>query len=94
MIENTALFDSEGIKRTRKVAYVKSKSKDGSLTVTINAGVAAKVKKYCRLHGRNCTQFLNEILAERMAELEQTQYDDLSRDDLLRLVKRMENDND
>lgn len=94
MTEHTSLFDSEELKRTRKVAYVHSKRKDGGLHVLLNADTATKVKKYCKLHNVNCSAFVNEILGERMKELSEKQYDDLTKEELIALVKRMEKEHD
>jgi hypothetical protein len=94
MTENTSLFDADDLKRKRKTNYVKSVSKDGELTVHVKAETAAKIKKYCRLHNMNCKQFINDTLAERIGELSKTQYDSLSREELLAIVKRLEKDHD
>lgn len=85
------LFALDEQKRKRKVdTFVKSKSKDGSLSVTIVPDVARRVRNYCKLKNLNCTKLICDIVAEKIAELEAAKYDDMSRDDLLELVKRME----
>lgn len=89
MKENT-LFDLEETKRTRKVNYVQKESKNGELTVHVKADTAEVIKRYCNIHNLNCKQFVNEVLAEHMKELEQTQYDDLPKEKLIELLKRMD----
>lgn len=85
------LFSLDEQKRKRKVeTFVKSKSKDGSLSVTIVPDVAKRVRNYCKMKNLNCTKLICDIVAEKMSELEAAKYDDMSREDLLELVKRME----
>ena len=85
------LFALDEQKRKRKVdTFVKSKSKDGSLSVTIVPDVARRVRNYCKLKNLNCTKLICDIVAEKIAELEAAKYDDMSRDDLLDLIHRME----
>ena len=85
------LFALDEQKRKRKVeTFVKSKSKDGSLSVTIVPDVAKRVRNYCKMKNLNCTKLICDIVAEKMSELEAAKYDDMSREDLLELVKRME----
>lgn len=88
MIENT-LFDMGETKR-RRANYVDKDSKTGELTVHVEPVTADRIKRYCRIHNMNCKRFVNELLDERMRDLEQTQYDDLTREELVALVKRME----
>lgn len=83
------LFD-EDEKRTRRANYVKSKSKNGELTVHVAADTALKIKRYCKLHSLNCKKFINQILQERMQELETIQYDDLTREELIEILKRVD----
>lgn len=94
MTENTSLFDSEEVKRTRKVAYKKSKCKDGLLHIRLTPENADSVKKYCRLHNVNCSAFVNSLILDRMKELAETQYDDLTKEELIALVKRLESEHD
>lgn len=85
------LFSLDEQKRKRKVeTFVKSKSKDGSLSVTIVPDVAKRVRNYCKLKNLNCTKLICDIVAEKMSELEVAKYDDMSREDLLELIRRME----
>lgn len=85
------LFALDEQKRKRKVdTFVKSKSKDGSLSVTIVPDVARRVRNYCKLKNLNCTKLICDIVAEKISELEAAKYDDMSRDDLLDLIHRME----
>lgn len=85
------LFSLDEQKRKRKVeTFVKSKSKDGSLSVTIVPDVAKRVRNYCKMKNLNCTKLICDIVTEKMSELEAAKYDDMSREDLLELVKRME----
>ena len=85
------LFALDEQKRKRKVdTFVKSKSKDGSLSVTIVPDVARRVRNYCKLKNLNCTKLICDIVVEKISELEAAKYDDMSRDDLLDLIHRME----
>ena len=85
-----SLFEEEQ-KRTRNVKkFVKSTSRDGSLSVIIDPDVACKVRRYCKLKNLNCKKLVSEIVAEKIDELEATKYDDMSRDDLLELIRRLE----
>lgn len=85
-----SLFGEEQ-KRTRNVKrFVKSASRDGSLSVIIDPDVARKVRKYCKLKNLNCKKLVSEIVAEKIEELEAAKYDDMSREDLLELIRRME----
>lgn len=85
------LFSLDEQKRKRKAdTFKKSKSKDGSLSVTIVPDVAKRVRNYCKMKNLNCTKLICDIVAEKISELEAAKYDDMSRDDLLELVKRME----
>lgn len=85
-----SLFNDEQ-KRSRKVEkFVKSASKDGTLSVTIDAEIATRIRKYCRMKNLNCKKLVQQIISEKIDELEASRFDDMSREDLLELVKRME----
>lgn len=94
MTENTSLFDSEEVKRTRKTAYINGKRKDGGLHVLLTPEIAVRVRKYCKLHNVNCSVFVNDMVFDRMKELAETQYDDLTKEELIALVKRLEKEHD
>lgn len=89
MKQNT-LFDTVETPKKRNVKYVQKESKNGELTVHVKADTAEVIKRYCNIHNLNCKQFVNEVLAEHMKELEQTQYDDLPKEKLIELLKRMD----
>ena len=59
--------------KKRNVKYVRSNSKSGELTVHVNADTTALIKEYCQMHSMNCKQFVNDVLTEKMAELEAKQ---------------------
>lgn len=91
---NMNLFEFPEQKTKKKVKYVKSKSTNGELTVHIEAETAKRVKRYCKAKNINCKEFINELLQEKMQELNATKYDGMTREELLDLVKRMERDDD
>lgn len=93
MTENTSLFNADELKRTRKVGYVRSKSIDGVLRVRLEPDTSEKVKKYCRAHSINCSTFVNEVVAKHMHEIGDS-LDDLTKEELIALVKRLENEHD
>jgi hypothetical protein len=68
--------------------------KDGLLHIRLTPENAESVKKYCRLHNVNCSVFVNDMVFDRMKELAETQYDDLTKEELIALVKRLENEHD
>lgn len=87
------LFDMDEIKQRRKVKYVDKTSKNGELTVHVKVDTAEDIKRYCNIHNLNCKQFVNDVLAEHMKKLDQTKYDDLPKEKLVELLKRMEKKN-
>ncbi len=94
MTENTSLFDADALKRTRKVAYKKSKSKDGNLHVRLAPELAAKVKRYCKIHHVNCSEFVNQIIGESIDDLVRNQYENMSKEELIDLLRQMEREHD
>ena len=87
--KQASLFE-EG-KRTRNVeGFVKTNSKDGTLSVTIDPDLAGRIRKYCWTRNRNCKKLVNQIVREKMEELESSRFDDMSREDLMSLIVRME----
>ena len=96
MTENNTLFEFADTKeRTRIVnGYVKSHSKDGRLHVDIDADVSEIIDRYCKLRNINRKRLVNQILAEKMNELEQKMYDDLTKDELINLLKERDRNND
>ena len=85
-----SLFKEEE-KRTRNVEkFVRTKSRDGSLSVTIEPDIAQRIRKYCRAKNLNCKKLIEKIIREEIDELDAHRFDDMSRDDLLDLIKRME----
>jgi uncharacterized protein (DUF1778 family) len=89
MKQNT-LFDTVESPKKRNVKYVQKESKNGELTVHVNADTAEVIKRYCNIHNLNCKKFVNDVLTEHMKELAQTQYDDLPKEKLIELLKRMD----
>lgn len=94
MTENTSLFDADALKRTRKVAYKKSKSKDGNLHVRLAPELAAKVKRYCKMHHVNCSDLVNKIVNESIDDLVHNQYENMSKEELIDLLRQMEREHD
>ena len=85
------LFEEEQKQRTRNVeTFVRVKSRDGSLSVTIDPDIAQNIRKYCKIKNLNCKKLIEQILEEEMEKRWPTRYDSMSREDLLKLVKRME----
>lgn len=80
--------------RKRNVKYVHATSKTGELTVHVNADTTARIKQYCRMHKVNCKQFVNDVLTEKMTELEQKKYDGLTKDELIELLKERDRNHD
>ena len=80
--------------RKRNTKYVRSKSKTGELTVHVNADTTALIKEYCKMHSVNCKQFVNDVLTEKMQELEQNKYDGLTKEELINLLKERDRNND
>lgn len=89
MKQNT-LFDTADTPKMREMKYVQRESKNGELTVKVNADTAEVIRRYCNIHNLNCKKFVNDILTEHMKELDQTKYDDLPKEKLVELLKRME----
>lgn len=93
--QNMNLFEyPEQNPRKKRMNYVKSKSKDGELTVHIAADVARMLKRFCKVKNTNCKQVVNDLLREKLKEMDAAKYDGMSREELLALVKRMERDDD
>lgn len=92
-MKKETLFEMEEIKQKRKVNFVDKTSKNGELTVHVNADTAEDIKRYCNIHNLNCKQFINQVLKEHMKELEWTKYDDMPKEKLVELLKRMEKKN-
>lgn len=77
-------------KRTRNVnGFVKANSKDGSLSTKFEHDIGSQIRNYCWMHNLNCTKFVNQQMRIRMDELEASQFDDMSREDLINLIKQM-----
>lgn len=93
MTENTSLFDADALKRTRKVAYKKSTSKDGNLHIRIAPELAAKIKRYCKMHRVNCSDFVNQIVNESIDDLVRNQYESMTKEELIDLLRQMEKEN-
>lgn len=88
--ENLFVMDEQ--KRKRKVdTFVKSKSKDGSLSVTIDADLGSTIREYCEIRNTNCTKLIHKILAEKFEELWDTIYEDMSKEDMIAAIKRLRN---
>ena len=84
-----SLFEDKQ-KRTRNVdGFVKANSKDGSLSVRFAPDIAHRIRNYCWIRGLNCKKFANQQMRVRMDELEASQFDDMSREDLINLIKQM-----
>ena len=94
MTENTSLFDADNLRRTRKVAYKKSTSKDGNLHVRLAPELAAKVKRYCKMHHVNCSDLVNKVVNESIDELVKNQYENMSKEELIDLLRQMEREHD
>ena len=92
-MKQNSLFDTDETVRKRKVKYVQKESKNGELTVHINADTAEVIKRYCNIHSLNCKAFVNQVLTDHMKELDGTKYDDLPKEKLVELLKRMEKKN-
>lgn len=92
MKERTLFNMDESRKRNTK--YVRSKSKTGELTVHVNADTTALIKEYCQMHKVNCKKFVNDVLTEKMAELEQTKYDGLTKEELIEMLKERDRNHD
>lgn len=74
-------------KRTRKQdTYKKSESKDGTLSVTIDKEIAIPFKRYCARHNLNCKKVANRFIAEKLAELEKTEFESMSKEELIEMV--------
>lgn len=91
-MKERTLFNMD--ERKRNTRYVRSKSKTGELTVHVNADTTALIKEYCQMHSVNCKQFVNDVLAEKMAELEQNKYDSLTKEELIELLKERDRNHD
>lgn len=91
-MKERTLFNMD--ERKRNTRYVRSKSKTGELTVHVNADTTALIKEYCQMHSMNCKQFVNDVLTEKMAELEQNKYDGLTKDELIELLKERDRNHD
>ena len=92
-MKERTLFDMEETRR-RNTKFVRSKSKTGELTVHVGADTTALIKSYCQMHSMNCKQFINDVLTEKMKELEQSKYDGLTKDELIALLKRRDAEHD
>ncbi len=92
MKENNTLFDIETPEQKRLYKFKQSNSKSGEYSTRLRPETAEKVKEYCRIHNLNCKYFINDVLDEKMAELEQTKYDGLTKEELIDLLKRMESE--
>jgi hypothetical protein len=82
------LFEEQ--RRTRNVEkYVKAKSKDGTLSVTIDADLGSSIREYCEIRNTNCTKLIHKILAEKFDKLWDTIYEDMSKEDMIAAIKRL-----
>ena len=60
----------------------------------VNADTTALIKEYCQMHSVNCKQFINDVVAEKMQELEQNKYDGLTKEELINLLKERDRNHD
>lgn len=85
------LFEEEQRQRTRNVeTFVRTKSRDGSLSVTIEPYIAIKLRKFCKTKNLNCKKVVEEILREKIEALEAGRFDGMDRDALLDYIRRLE----
>ena len=56
---------------------------DGRLSVKLPANIACRVTYYCEKHNLNRTHFITKIIDERMDELDITEYQECTKDELI-----------
>ena len=84
------LFDLEKKKRTRvQDGYKKSVSKDGSLSVHFAGDLANRVREHCRITNQNCRKFVTALVEKGMDQAETEMFEQMSRDDLINMIKRL-----
>ncbi len=85
------LFEDEQKRRTRKVeTFVRTKSRDGSLSVTIDPDIAIKLRRFCRTKNLNCKKVVEEILREKIEALEAGRFDGMDKDSMIDYIRRLE----
>ena len=85
------LFEEEQKRRTRNVeTFVRTKSRDGSLSVTIEPDIARKLRKYCKTKNLNCKKVVEEILREKIEALESGRFNGMDKDAMLDYIRRLE----
>lgn len=78
-------------KRTRKVEkFVRTGSKDGTLSVIIDPDIAIRIRKYCRTRNLNCKKLIEKIIREKLDELEPARLEEMNKDELIAYIQRME----
>lgn len=93
-MKERTLFDVNEPRKQKVFNYRNSKSKNGSLSLKLSPETAQAVKEYCHLNNLNCTKFVEQIMAEKMQELEQNKYDGLTKEELIEMLKERDRNHD
>lgn len=70
----------------RNYGFKNTTSKDGSFSCHINKTVATKLSHYCDMAKTNKTKLCNEIIAEWLEGAEQKILENMSKEELIKII--------
>ena len=68
------------------MSYRDSSSKDGRFSTHLGVSTTQRMKDYCKRENKNCSQFVEECVIEKLDRLDEESYRKLSREDLISVI--------
>jgi len=91
MIDQNTLFTEEEKRRTRvQNGFKRSSSKDGTLSIQIDADLAEPIRKHCRIMNVNCRKFVTDLIRDGFDEVQKNKYNNLTKEELIEVIKKLE----